>query len=135
AAVGLASRRVELTAPVTTGQVVDEVRGLSADPAVDGILVRPPLPGCVDERAVFEAIDPAKDVDGVTRTSLARLALGGPGFVGAAAGGILAMLDAHHVRLPYRYAVVVGRGPLIGRPTGMLLLARDATVTYCHSYT
>jgi methylenetetrahydrofolate dehydrogenase (NADP+)/methenyltetrahydrofolate cyclohydrolase len=135
AAVGMTSRHVELAAPVTTGEVVARVRELSADPAVDGILVRRPVPGGVDARAVFEAIDPAKDVDGVTRASLARMALGEPGFVAASAGGIMALLDAYQVRLPYRYAVVVGRSPILGRPVGMLLLARDVTVTYCHSYT
>src|SRR5439155_14993976 len=106
-------------------------RELSADPAVDGILVRRPVPAGVDARAVFEAIDPAKDVGGVTRTSLARMALGEPGFVAATPGGIMALLDAYDVRLSFRYAVVVGRSPALGRPMGMLLLARDATVTYC----
>jgi len=135
AAVGITSRRVELAAPVTTGEVVARVRELSADPDVDGILVRRPVPGGVDARAVFDAIDPAKDVDGVTRVSFARMALGEPGFVAATPGGIMALLDAYEVRLPYRYAVVVGRGHNLGRPVGMLLLARDVTVTYCHSRT
>jgi methylenetetrahydrofolate dehydrogenase (NADP+)/methenyltetrahydrofolate cyclohydrolase len=135
AAVGVTSRHVELAAPATTGEVVARVRELSADPDVDGILVRRPLPGGIDARAVFDAIDPAKDVDGVTRVSFARMALGEPGFVAATPGGIMALLDAYEVRLPYRYAVIVGRGPNLGRPVGMLLLARDVTVTCCHSHT
>jgi methylenetetrahydrofolate dehydrogenase (NADP+) / methenyltetrahydrofolate cyclohydrolase len=135
AAVGMTSRHVELAAPVTTGEVVARVRELSADPDVDGILVRHPLPAGIDARAVFDAIDPAKDVGGATRVSLARMALGEPGFVAAAPGGIMALLDAYEVRLPYRYAVIVGRSPILGRPVGMLLLARDVTVTYCHSRT
>jgi methylenetetrahydrofolate dehydrogenase (NADP+) / methenyltetrahydrofolate cyclohydrolase len=135
AAVGMTSRHVELAAPVTTEEVVARVRELSADPDVDGILVQHPVPGGVDARTVFEAIDPAKDVDGVTRASLARMALGEPGFVTAAPGGIMALLDAYDVRLSFRHAVVVGRSPTLGRPVGMLLLARDATVTYCHSHT
>lgn len=135
AAVGMTARRVELAAPVTTEEVVARVRELSADPGVDGIVVHQPVPAGIDARAAFEAIDPAKDVAGVTRTSLARMALGEPGFVAAAPGGVMALLDAYGVRLAYRYAVVVGRGPRLGKPVGMLLLARDTTVTHCHSYT
>jgi methylenetetrahydrofolate dehydrogenase (NADP+)/methenyltetrahydrofolate cyclohydrolase len=119
---------------VSTVDVVARVRELSADPDVDGILVQHPLPAHVDERTVFEAIDPAKDVDGVTHASFGAMAAGTPGFTPATAGGIMALLDAYEVRLAYRQAVVIGRGP-VGRPTGMLLLARDATVTYCHSRT
>lgn len=135
AAVGMTSRHVELAAPVTTEEVVARVRELSADPDVDGVLVPRPVPAGIDARAVFDAIDPAKDVDGVTSVSFARMALGEPGFVAATPGGIMALLDAYEVRLPYRYAVIVGRSPHLGRPVGMLLLARDVTVTYCHSYT
>ncbi|HEV2778980.1 MAG TPA: bifunctional 5,10-methylenetetrahydrofolate dehydrogenase/5,10-methenyltetrahydrofolate cyclohydrolase [Actinophytocola sp.] len=135
AAVGMTSRHVELAAPVTTGEVAARVRELSADPDVDGILVRHPMPAGIDARTVFDAIDPAKDVDGVTSVSFARMALGEPGFVAAPPGGIMALLDAYEVRLPYRYAVIVGRSPTLGRPLGMLLLARDVTVTYCHSHT
>jgi methylenetetrahydrofolate dehydrogenase (NADP+)/methenyltetrahydrofolate cyclohydrolase len=135
ATVGVTWRRVQLASPVSTDEVAARVRALSADPEVDGILVQRPLPADVDEQAVFEAIDPAKDVDGVTRISLARMALGEPGFVAATPGGIMALLAAYDVRLSYRHAVVVGRGAALGRPTGMLLLAHDATVTYCHSHT
>jgi methylenetetrahydrofolate dehydrogenase (NADP+) / methenyltetrahydrofolate cyclohydrolase len=134
AAVGVTTRRVDLPASVSTVDVVARVRELSADPDVDGILVQHPLPAHVDERTVFEAIDPAKDVDGATHASFGAMASGTPGFTPATAGGIMALLDAYEVRLAYRQAVVIGRGP-IGRPTGMLLLARDATVTYCHSRT
>jgi methylenetetrahydrofolate dehydrogenase (NADP+) / methenyltetrahydrofolate cyclohydrolase len=135
AAVGMASHRVELPAEATTEEVVARVGELSSDPAVDGILVQHPVPGHVDERAVFEAIDPAKDVDGVTHASFAAMALCEPGFVSATPGGIMALLDAYEIRLSYRHAVVVGRSPILGKPMGMLLLARDATVTYCHSRT
>src|SRR5262245_18254401 len=78
--VGITSRRVELPADATTGAVVARVRELSDDPDVDGILVQHPVPGHVDERAVFEAIDPDKDVDGVTYASFAAMALGRPRF-------------------------------------------------------
>lgn len=101
AKVGIQSRRIELDASITTGELVARIEQLSADSSVDGILLQHPVPGHIDERAAFEAIAPSKDVDGVTRTSF----------------------------------VVVGRSPILGKPAGMLLLARDATVTYCHSRT
>jgi methylenetetrahydrofolate dehydrogenase (NADP+)/methenyltetrahydrofolate cyclohydrolase len=135
ARVGMGSHRVELDAGTTTEALVDRIRALSADPAVDGILLQHPVPGHIDERAAFEAIDPAKDVDGVTRTSFAAMAFGETGFQSATPGGIIALLDAYGIPLSGKHAVVVGRSPILGKPVGMLLLARDATVTYCHSRT
>jgi methylenetetrahydrofolate dehydrogenase (NADP+)/methenyltetrahydrofolate cyclohydrolase len=132
---GLDSRHVGLPATATTGEVIGVVRALSADPGVDGILVQHPVPRAVDERAAFEAIAPAKDVDGVTGASFAAMALGLPGPVSCTPGGIMRLLDAYDVRLSGVNAVVVGRSPILGRPVGMLLLGRDATVTYCHSRT
>lgn len=135
ARVGIGSHSVELPAGTTTGELVDVLHGLSGDPAVDGILLQHPVPGHVDERAAFEAIAPHKDVDGVTTRSFAAMAFGLPGFTSCTPGGILRLLDAYDVPLAGRRAVVVGRSPILGKPVGMLLLARDATVTYCHSKT
>ena len=135
AAAGIESRRHDLPTTATTEQIVALVRTLSADDGVDGILVQHPVPGHVDERAVFEAITAAKDVDGVTGASLAAMALGLPGFHSCTPGGILRLLDAHHIDPSGLHAVVVGRSPILGKPMGMLLLNRDATVTYCHSKT
>ncbi|WP_326836402.1 tetrahydrofolate dehydrogenase/cyclohydrolase catalytic domain-containing protein [Amycolatopsis rhabdoformis] len=135
AAAGMRSRRLELDASLSTTELVARIRELSADPAVDGILLQHPVPAHLDERAAFEAIDPAKDVDGVTRTSFARTAFGEGGFTSATPGGILALLDAYDLSVAGKHAVVVGRSPILGRPVGMLLLARDATVTTCHSRT
>jgi methylenetetrahydrofolate dehydrogenase (NADP+)/methenyltetrahydrofolate cyclohydrolase len=132
---GIESRLVHLGAGARTALVVDAVADLSADPAVDGILVQHPVPSHVDERAVFEAIAPAKDVDGVTMHSFAAMAFGLPGFASCTAAGIVNLLDAHGVDPAGKHAVVIGRSPILGRPVGMLLLARDATVTYCHSRT
>jgi len=132
---GVDSRAVVLPASSTTAEVVARVTQLSDDPMVDGILVQHPVPPQVDERAVFEAIAPGKDVDGVTMHSFAAMALGEPGFASCTPGGILRLLDAHGIELEGRHAVVIGRSPILGKPVGMLLLARDATVTYCHSRT
>lgn len=132
---GIASRLVELPAATSTSEAVSAVQGLSDDLGVDGILVQHPAPPQVDERAVFEAIAPAKDVDGVTMHSFAAMAFGLPGLLSCTPGGIIRLLDAYEVNLVGKHAVVVGRSPILGKPVGMLLLARDATVTYCHSHT
>ena len=132
---GLDSRRHDIAEGVTTGDVVGLVEDLSADSGVDGILVQHPMPVQIDERAVFEAIDPAKDVDGVTTASFASMALGGNGFHSCTPSGIMRLLDAYDVDPMGLHAVVVGRSPILGKPVGMLLLARNATVTYCHSRT
>ncbi|MEV1329739.1 tetrahydrofolate dehydrogenase/cyclohydrolase catalytic domain-containing protein [Micromonospora costi] len=135
AATGIESRRVDLPAETTTEQLVRVLRDLSADPLVDGILLQHPTPAHIDERAAFEAIAADKDVDGVTGASFAAMAFGGPGFASCTPAGILRLLDAYEVPLRGRRAVVVGRSAILGKPVGMLLLARDATVTYCHSRT
>jgi methylenetetrahydrofolate dehydrogenase (NADP+) / methenyltetrahydrofolate cyclohydrolase len=132
---GLESREVLLPAQTTTSELVDVISGLSGDPDVHGILLQHPVPSHIDERAAFEAIAPHKDVDGVTMRSFGAMSFGLPGFVSCTPGGILRLLDAYHVDLRGKNAVVVGRSPILGKPVGMLLLARDATVTFCHSRT
>jgi methylenetetrahydrofolate dehydrogenase (NADP+)/methenyltetrahydrofolate cyclohydrolase len=134
-AIGIEPRLVQLPATATTSEVVARVRDLSANPDVHGILVQHPVPGHVDERAVFEAVAPHKDVDGVTLASFAAMAMGEPGFVSCTPGGIVRLLDAYHVELAGLQAVVVGRSAILGLPVSMLLQRRDATVTICHSGT
>jgi methylenetetrahydrofolate dehydrogenase (NADP+)/methenyltetrahydrofolate cyclohydrolase len=123
---GLDSRSHHVAAGAITDDVVALVNGLSDDDTVDGILVQHPMPAQIDERAVFEAITPSKDVDGVTLASFAAMAMGGPGFHSCTPAGIMHLLDAYSVD---------PTGPILGKPVGMLLLARNATVTYCHSRT
>lgn len=133
--VGIDSHRVTLPQDTSTPEAIDAVQRLSDDPTVDGILVQHPVPPHVDERAVFEAIDPSKDVDGVTSSSFASMALAGPGFESCTPAGIMRLLDHHDVPVEGAHAVVIGRSPILGKPAGRLLLARHATVTYCHSRT
>jgi methylenetetrahydrofolate dehydrogenase (NADP+)/methenyltetrahydrofolate cyclohydrolase len=135
ARVGIDSRHTSLPADATTAEVVSAITRLSEDGGVHGILLQHPSPPQVDEPAAFEAIAPGKDVDGVTMHSFAAMALGRPGFVACTPGGILRLLDAYEVELSGARAVVIGRSPILGKPVGMLLLGRDATVTYCHSKT
>jgi methylenetetrahydrofolate dehydrogenase (NADP+)/methenyltetrahydrofolate cyclohydrolase len=132
---GIASRLIELPSSSTTRDVVEAVTEISLDPGVDGILLQHPVPAQVDERTAFEAIAPHKDVDGVTMHSFAAMALGHPGLVSCTPGGIIRLLDEYRVPLSGSRAVVIGRSPILGKPMGMLLLGRDATVTMCHSRT
>ncbi|MFF7872557.1 bifunctional 5,10-methylenetetrahydrofolate dehydrogenase/5,10-methenyltetrahydrofolate cyclohydrolase [Streptomyces qaidamensis] len=132
---GITSRHVALPAATTTAELVGTVEELSADPGVHGILLQHPVGDHIDERAAFEAIAPGKDVDGVTFASFATMSFGLPGFVSCTPGGIMRLLDAYGVDPAGKRAVVVGRSAILGKPVGMLLLARDATVTYCHART
>ncbi|MER5748782.1 bifunctional 5,10-methylenetetrahydrofolate dehydrogenase/5,10-methenyltetrahydrofolate cyclohydrolase [Streptomyces sp. NPDC002088] len=132
---GIDSRHVELPAETTTEELVGTLRALSADPSVHGILLQHPVGDHIDERAAFEAIAPEKDVDGVTFASFATMSFGLPGFVSCTPGGIMRLLDEYDVDPAGKRAVVVGRSAILGKPAGMLLLARNATVTYAHSRT
>ncbi|MFF4035678.1 bifunctional 5,10-methylenetetrahydrofolate dehydrogenase/5,10-methenyltetrahydrofolate cyclohydrolase [Streptomyces sviceus] len=132
---GIESRHVALPAATSTEELVAVLRAVSADPTVHGILLQHPMGPHIDERAAFEAIAPEKDVDGVTFASFATMSFGLPGFVSCTPGGIMRLLDEYGVDPAGKRAVVVGRSAILGKPAGMLLLARDATVTYCHSRT
>lgn len=132
---GIGSEVVALPATSSTAEVAEAVRELSRDPSTDGILVQHPLPRSIDERAVFDAVHAAKDVDGVTVHSLGAMALGLPGFVSATPGGILRLLAFHEVGLAGKHAVVIGRSAILGKSMGLLLLQADATVTFYHSRT
>lgn len=132
---GIESRHVNLPAETTTAELVGTLSALSADPTVHGILLQHPVGPHIDERAAFEAIAPEKDVDGVTLSSYSAMSFGLPGFVSCTPGGIIRLLDEYDVDPAGKRAVVVGRSAILGKPVGMLLLGRDATVTYCHSRT
>jgi methylenetetrahydrofolate dehydrogenase (NADP+)/methenyltetrahydrofolate cyclohydrolase len=134
-AAGIDSRHVPLSGQSTTDEVVKAIAALSDDSDIDGILVQHPFPAQVDGRAAFEAITSEKDVDGVTMHSFGAMSFDLGGFVSCTPGGVLRLLDAYGVEPAGKHAVVVGRSPILGKPTGMLLLGRHATVTYCHSRT
>jgi methylenetetrahydrofolate dehydrogenase (NADP+) / methenyltetrahydrofolate cyclohydrolase len=132
---GIRSVHVALPAQTTTIELIETIAGLSHDPSVHGILLQHPVPAHIDERAAFEAIAPVKDVDGVTTHSFAAMSFGSPGFASCTPAGIVRLLDEYRVDLTGRHAVVVGRSPILGKPVGLLLLGRNATVTFCHSKT
>jgi methylenetetrahydrofolate dehydrogenase (NADP+)/methenyltetrahydrofolate cyclohydrolase len=111
------------------------VAELGADTSVDGILVQLPVPDHIDPDAVVAAIDPAKDVDGLSPVSAGLLAGGNPGMVPCTPAGVIELIDHAGAELTGAEAVIVGRSKLVGRPLISLLLDRNATVTACHSRT
>jgi len=135
AEVGMTSLPIEMSAATTTTELVERIGSLARDPAVNGILLQHPVPAQIDERAAFEAIEPAKDVDGVTATGLGRMWLGLDGFGSCTPAGIMRLLRAYDVDLAGQHAVVIGRSPILGKPMAAMLLEAHATVTIAHSRT
>lgn len=123
-------------ASITQAELLARIDALNNDPAIHGILVQLPLPEHIDADAVIEAISPAKDVDGFHISSAGALMTGlAGGFWPCTPHGCLKMLDDIGYELRGKHAVVVGRSNIVGKPMAMMLLARSATVTICHSAT
>jgi methylenetetrahydrofolate dehydrogenase (NADP+) / methenyltetrahydrofolate cyclohydrolase len=135
AKLGIACDVTDLGADAEPARIATTLAALSADPAVHGVIQQTPLPSSASLPELAAAIDPGKDVDGASPVSLGRLAAGLPAFAPATAEAVLLLLDHHGVELAGRRAVVVGRSVVVGKPLALLLLARDATVTVCHSRT
>ena len=133
--VGMTSLRVEMPSTTTTVELLNKLRELGADPAVNGILLQHPVPKHIDERVAFEAIPAEKDVDGVTIASFGAVSFDLPGFGSCTPAGIMRLLAAYKVDLAGKHAVVIGRSAILGKPMAMMLLAANATVTICHSKT
>jgi methylenetetrahydrofolate dehydrogenase (NADP+)/methenyltetrahydrofolate cyclohydrolase len=123
--------------PLDTSEDVvrDLIERLNGDEAVDGILVQSPLPPQLDEAALQQLVDPAKDVDGFHTHNAGSLYLGRSGFVPATPLGVMRLLDEYEIPIEGARAVVVGRSTIVGKPVAMLLLQANATVTICHSRT
>jgi len=125
----------ELPTDATAADLTAALATLSANARVHGIVLQAPLPSGLALAEIASAIDPAKDVDGANPLSLGRLVAGLPAFAPATAQAVLELLDYHAVELEGRRAVIVGRSLVVGKPVAQLLLARNATVTVCHSRT
>ena len=134
-AAGMHSVTHRLPADVSQDDLLALVRQLNADPAIHGILVQLPLPKGLDEKAVIETIDPAKDVDGLHVVNAGRLAQGLPSLVPCTPLGCMILLRETLGDLTGKRAVVIGRSVLVGKPVAQLLLAADCTVTIAHSRT
>ena len=138
---GIESIRVDLPADATEDEVRSAIRDLNENPAVTGYIIQLPLPTGIDENAMLELMDPAKDADGLHPTNLGRLVLGVSGVLDSplpcTPAGLIEMLRRYDVPIAGKHAVVIGRGLTVGRPLGLLLTNKgvDATVTLTHSRT
>jgi methylenetetrahydrofolate dehydrogenase (NADP+)/methenyltetrahydrofolate cyclohydrolase len=133
--IGIRSFDHRLPAETTQGALDALIGELNADPAVHGILVQQPFPKHLDVEHVVAAISPAKDVDGFHPENLGRLVRGLRGHRACTPWGVMRMLDHYGIDPRGKRAVIVGRSLLVGKPMGLMLLERDATVTWCHSRT
>jgi methylenetetrahydrofolate dehydrogenase (NADP+) / methenyltetrahydrofolate cyclohydrolase len=134
-AAGMKSLEYRLPANVDQATLEAQVKALSGDPEVDGILVQLPLPKGLDSDAVITCIDPAKDVDGLTEVSAGRLVLGRQGLVACTPTGCVILAKQVLGDLTGLHVVIIGRSILVGKPAGLLFLAQDCTVTLAHSRT
>ena len=134
-AAGIGVQTRKLSAETTQEELEAVVQELNDDASVHGILVQLPLPKGLDEQRIVEAIDPAKDVDGLHPVNVAALVQGAEGLVPCTPAGCIEILDRHEVDLKGKNVVVIGRSQLVGKPVAQLALARHATVTICHSRT
>ncbi len=132
---GIRSVHHGLSAETTENELLELIGRLGLHEDVDGILVQLPVPDQIDPDAVVAAIDPGKDVDGLTPLNAGLLAHGTPGLVPCTPAGVMELLRHEEVELEGAEAVVVGRSKLVGVPVARLLLAANATVTVCHSRT
>jgi methylenetetrahydrofolate dehydrogenase (NADP+)/methenyltetrahydrofolate cyclohydrolase len=135
AAAGIAAQTIRLPAETDEATLLQTVRRLNDDPVVDGILVQLPLPPQIRARAVIEAIDPAKDVDGFHLINVGRLHDGLPTLAPCTPRGVMRLLEVAGIPVAGARALVLGRSSIVGRPMAALLLAADATVTIAHSRT
>jgi len=134
-AIGIRSVVHALPADTSQATLIALVKGLNADPSVHGILVQLPLPKHMASRAVIEAIDPSKDVDGFHYDNVAALVVGEPAFYPCTPWGVMKILEEEGVKVEGAHAVVVGRSNIVGKPMALMLLHAGATVTICHSKT
>ncbi len=135
AEVGIRGVTHRLPADTPEADVLALLARLNADPEIDGVLVQLPLPKHIDPDKVMDATDPARDVDGFHPVNLGRLIAGQPGVLPCTPAGVMRLIDEAGVPVEGRRAVVLGRSLIVGKPAALLLLARNATDTICHSRT
>ncbi|MBL6893667.1 MAG: bifunctional methylenetetrahydrofolate dehydrogenase/methenyltetrahydrofolate cyclohydrolase FolD [Porticoccaceae bacterium] len=133
--IGMESIAVEMPTTTSTRELLAKIDELNTNPNCHGILLQHPVPSQIDERACFDQIDIAKDVDGVTCHGFGRMAMDEDAYGSATPQGIMRILDAYEIDLTGKHAVVVGRSPILGKPMSLMLLNGNATVTICHSRT
>ncbi|TFG93885.1 MAG: bifunctional methylenetetrahydrofolate dehydrogenase/methenyltetrahydrofolate cyclohydrolase FolD [Syntrophobacterales bacterium] len=129
------SREYKLPGDTGESQILCIVGQLNADDTIHGILIQLPLPRHINPGLVINAIDPKKDVDGFHPINVGRLLTGSPFHTSCTPAGILELLDRYEIDIQGREAVIVGRSNIVGKPLALMLLARHATVTVCHTRT
>ncbi|MCT1905085.1 bifunctional methylenetetrahydrofolate dehydrogenase/methenyltetrahydrofolate cyclohydrolase FolD [Oceanobacillus sojae] len=132
---GIASELIELPESVSEQELLQVIEKQNNATEVHGILVQLPLPDHIDEQKVIHAISPLKDVDGFHPINIGKLVNGEETFLPCTPFGILTMLESKNIEIEGKRAVIIGRSNIVGKPMGLLLLERNATVTYCHSRT
>lgn len=134
---GMFSREIRLPTETAEEELVARVRELNADAAIDGILVQLPVPKHIREKAVIDAIAPEKDVDGFTPVNVGRMMIGEECFLPCTPHGIIKLIEFAGMDLRGKYAVVIGRSNIVGKPVAALLSRKqtNATVTLCHTGT
>jgi methylenetetrahydrofolate dehydrogenase (NADP+)/methenyltetrahydrofolate cyclohydrolase len=133
--VGIESRAHRFPTDVPQGELADLVERLNADAAVSGFFVQLPLPPGLDALPLISAINPSKDVDGLSPLSAGRLSIGLPSLLPCTPHGVIQLLRRSGVEIEGKETVVIGRSNLVGKPLAQLLLRENATVTICHSRT
>jgi methylenetetrahydrofolate dehydrogenase (NADP+) / methenyltetrahydrofolate cyclohydrolase len=134
-ALGLFSELITPPETVTTEEMLALIEHLNAREDIDGILIQLPLPPQVNAKLLLEAVSPDKDVDGFHPVNVGRVQTGQPALAPCTAAGVIEILKRSHLPMAGQNAVVVGRSDIVGKPTAILLLAENATVTVCHSRT
>lgn len=132
---GIGHRIIRLSKSFSTHDVLWHIRKLNEDADVNGILVQLPLPAHIDPSVIIEAIDPAKDVDGLHPYNVGRLMNGVPNLVPCTPLGCIKLLERAHIDLEGKHVVVLGRSAIVGKPFAILALQNNATVTLAHSKT
>ncbi|MCI8638291.1 MAG: bifunctional 5,10-methylenetetrahydrofolate dehydrogenase/5,10-methenyltetrahydrofolate cyclohydrolase [Coprococcus sp.] len=134
--VGITCKTIELSEDISQKELEDAIQKANEDTKIHGILMFSPLPGTLNEEKARQMIHPLKDVDGMNPVNAAKVFSGDPsGFAPCTPEAVLAMLDHYGIVLEGKRVVVIGRSKVVGRPLAMLLLARNATVTICHTRT
>ena len=133
--VGIRSSVITLPEEVTEQALIQKIEALNRSPEVTGILVQLPLPQQIKTQTIIEAIDPAKDVDGLQPLNVGRLNSGLNGIIPCTPMGILTLLQHENIELAGKHVVIIGRSEIVGKPMAQLCLAHHATVTICHSKT
>lgn len=132
---GMHSEVRRLAEQTTETELLEHIRELNEDRAIHGILVQLPLPSHISEKAIINAIDPAKDVDGFHPVNVGNLMIGDDALLSCTPAGIIELIKRVDPNIAGKHAVIVGRSNIVGKPVAMLLLQEHATVTICHSRT